>query len=194
MSSIEDLANNACQSMFPVKSGYRYEATYKSFKNWCESKNALNLSENVMLAYFNERSAILKSPASLWSEYSMLKSTLYIHENVDISKYPKLRGFLKRKNDGYKPKKSHVFEREEINNFFFNASDDAYLLMKTVAVMGIAGACRSSELVGMQIDDLQIQNDVIIVVIPDSKNGMSRKFTITKSFNDEVRVSNISNI
>ncbi|KAJ8914926.1 hypothetical protein NQ315_016080 [Exocentrus adspersus] len=75
---------------------------------------ATKVTENCMLAYFVEKSKTLKSPASLWSEYSMLKSTLSIKENVDISKFLKLEAFLKRKNDGYKPKRSRVFTRKEM--------------------------------------------------------------------------------
>ena len=59
----------------------------------------------------------------------MLKSTLFIDENTDISKFPKLRAFLKRKNDGYRPKKSNVFNRENVNKFMLEALDDIYLLM-----------------------------------------------------------------
>lgn len=46
----------------------------------------------------------LKSPASLWCEYSMLKTTILYKEDMDISKYAKLIGYLKRKNQGYVPK------------------------------------------------------------------------------------------
>ncbi|KAL6958262.1 hypothetical protein U1Q18_045617 [Sarracenia purpurea var. burkii] len=45
----------------------------------------------------------------------MLKSTLNINENVDISKYAKVIAFLKRKGDGYKPTKAKVFTEEEFS-------------------------------------------------------------------------------
>uniref|UniRef100_V5GSG8 Tyr recombinase domain-containing protein n=1 Tax=Anoplophora glabripennis TaxID=217634 RepID=V5GSG8_ANOGL len=110
----------------------------------------------------------------------MIKSTIFIEENVDISKYPKLRAFLKRKNDGYTPKKSNVFTREQVNDFLVQAPDNTYLLMKVVTVLGIAGACRSDELCKLTLDvNFKNFDDIIVVTIPDSKNGMSRTFTIT---------------
>lgn len=177
---IENAAKAACESLFPEKSKGRYERAYGAFKKWCQSKNT-GVSEMSLLAYFMEKSATLKSPASLWCEYSMIKSSIFIEENTDISKYPKLRAFLKRKNDGYKPKKSSVFTREQVNDFLLQASDDTYLLMKVVAVLGIAGACRSDELCKLTMENVKHKNnnDIIIVTIPDSKNGMSRTFTIT---------------
>lgn len=186
VSDVEESANIACLSLLPEKSKKRYEAAYKSFKNWCQTKTASAVSETLLLAYFYEKSAQLKSPSSLWCEYSMLKSTLFIKENIDISKYPKLRAFLKRKNDGYRPKKSNVFDREDVNKFMLEAPDEIYLLMKVVMVMGVAGACRCNELSEMKMDNVKITQDVILVTIPDSKNGMSRTFTVTKS--DENRV------
>lgn len=174
---IEESANIACLSLLPEKSRKRYEATYQYFKKWCQTKTATAVSETVLLAYFHEKSAVLKSPSSLWCEYSMLKSTLFIEENIDISKYPKLRAFLKRRNDGYKPKKSNVFDREDVNSFLFEAPDDIYLMMKVVMIMGIAGACRSNELCAMKMDNVELRHEVIIVTIPDSKNGMARKFS-----------------
>ena len=47
------------------------------------------------------RSTILKSAESLWPEYSMLKTTISVEENIDISRFLKLKAFLKHKNDGY---------------------------------------------------------------------------------------------
>lgn len=119
--------------LLPEKSKKRYESTYKVFKDWCQSKdNADVVTESLLLMYFQEKSSILKSPSSMWCEYSMLKTTIFINENIDISKYYKLRAFLKRQNAGYKPKKSNTFSREGINRFLEEAPDDKYLLMKVI--------------------------------------------------------------
>lgn len=128
--SVDEAASIACLELLPEKSKIRYENSYKLFKKWCAEKNIDSLEENVFLAYFLERSTKLKSPSSLWCEYSMLKSTIFIYDNKDISKYPKVVAFLKRKNDGYQPRKSNVFTRLEINRFLNEAPDEIYLLMK----------------------------------------------------------------
>jgi hypothetical protein len=88
------------------------------------------VTEKVMLTYMLERCEQLKSPANLWCEYSMLKATINCNKKIDISKFPKLIGFLKSKNNGYRPKKSAVLEREEICKFLAEADDEMYLLIK----------------------------------------------------------------
>ena len=90
-------------------------------------------------AYHNfKTSAKFRSiPATLWCEYSILKATLRIEEDIDTTfKVPKFRAFMKKKNDGHKPKKSNVFAREEINKFGIEADDSNFLLMKVVTAMG----------------------------------------------------------
>ena len=60
----------------------------------------------------------------------MLKSMFIMKHNFDISKYIKLTAFIKQENIGYKPKKSNIFTREDINTFLIEAPDKNYLLLK----------------------------------------------------------------
>jgi hypothetical protein len=46
--------------------------------------NINNMSETSLLAYFSEKSKKVM-PLTLWSYYSMLKCTLLVNENCDIS-------------------------------------------------------------------------------------------------------------
>lgn len=123
------MANNATRNLLPQKSAKLYDKQYKRFMSWCEEHSVQNYTENVLLGYFSERATTYNS-ASLWSLYSMIKSTLVIRNNVDISKFPKLIAFIKSKNAGYKPKKSNIFTREEINKFLLEAPDHTYLMWK----------------------------------------------------------------
>ncbi|RZC38348.1 uncharacterized protein BDFB_009592, partial [Asbolus verrucosus] len=115
----------------------------------------------------------------------MLK-TIFVEENIDISKYPKLQVLLKRMNDGHKPKKSNVFSREEVNQFFAEALDNMYLLIKLVTVKGIAKAYRSNELCKMKLENVKERGGAIIVAIPDSKNEM---FTIISHEDNRIQKS-----
>ena len=81
------------------------------------------------MAYFGGLAKRYKS-SSLWTQYLMLKSTLNINNNVDISKYSKLWAFLKRKSEGYIPKKAKTFTPEEINKFIKESTDGIYLATK----------------------------------------------------------------
>lgn len=122
-------ANEATADLLPNKSKKIYEVCYKRFTEWCETKSVGNITENVVLAYLKEKSEILK-PSTLWSEYSMLKATLLINNNVEIRNFQKLIPFLKKKSVGYRPKKSKVFSREQLDKFLVEAPDSKYLMMK----------------------------------------------------------------
>jgi hypothetical protein len=113
----------------PEKSKIRYEAQFNIFKQWCEDKGVKTYTENVLLAYFND--LVEKNWKSLWSIYSMLRSCLAIQFNIDISKFPKLIAYLKRKTNNHKPKKKNrILQENDITRFLNEAPDREFLLMK----------------------------------------------------------------
>ena len=94
--AIIEAVEHATLDILPEKSRRLYMSNYTKFKDWCMS-NGVRINEDTVLAYFYEKSKRIK-PSSLWSEYSMVKSTLLINDNVDISKFEKLKAFLKRQS------------------------------------------------------------------------------------------------
>lgn len=126
---ILETATKMTNNLLPEKSRKIYEKTYEEFMDWRMKKNTTSYSENVLLAYFQEMSEKLKSP-TLWTKFSMLKSTLGIHHNIDMTKYSKLIAFLKRKSEGYKGKKSKTFSPDQIKKFMSEAPDKLYLFSK----------------------------------------------------------------
>ena len=123
------VANQTALNLLPEKSRKKYEQTYKAFMDWRVKKNISSFSENVLLAYFGELSEKYKS-SSLWSHYSILRSTLSVHNNIKIENYPRLRALLKRKSEHYTPKKSRTFSPENIQKFLDEAPDEVYLVTK----------------------------------------------------------------
>lgn len=126
---ISEKAKTATNDLLPEKSRERYELVYQRFMDWRLKNNVKSLSENVMLAYFDELSKQMK-PSSLWAMYSMLRATVNIRHNTNISSYAKLLALLKRKSDGFRSKKSKTLTPEEINQFLKNAPDSEHLLSK----------------------------------------------------------------
>lgn len=175
---LKSTANSAVSELVPEKSKKQYEKCYNDFKDWCNSKGAKTLSENVLLAYLKEKSETLKS-SSLWSVYSMLKCMLNVKEGIDVRRYLKLVPFLKKKSVGYRAKKSKVLTHNQIKMFLEEASDESNLMWKVVLIMGISGAMRRDELTKMTIEDIKDCNDVLIVTVPDTKTDINRTFTIT---------------
>ncbi|XP_031359311.1 uncharacterized protein LOC116182891 [Photinus pyralis] len=114
--------------------------------------------------------------------YSMLRSYLNVHKNVDISRYVKLQALLKRFSQGYEPKKSKILDLEQINRFIHEADDKHYLDTKVILIMGYSGACRREELTNMALGDIQYKNDIVVVSVPKTKTNVMRQFVITEKF------------
>ncbi|KAJ3661761.1 hypothetical protein Zmor_006146 [Zophobas morio] len=148
----KEASNVQCDQLLPQKSKEFYLKVYAQFKDWCKIKKVAKVSENVLLVYMEEK-AKNKKASSLWATFSMLKQTLKLKENVDISKYYKVIAFLKRKNDSYTPKKAAVFEKHQITKFILEAPDEIFLSSKVILIIGIAGACRTDELCNMKMTD-----------------------------------------
>ncbi|KAJ3661002.1 hypothetical protein Zmor_005426 [Zophobas morio] len=176
---LREAAKNLEEKLLPEKSRTVYLKMYAEYKDWCAKKEVAGTSEDVLLVYFEEQSK-KKKPSTLWSVYSMLRSTISLKEDIDISKYYKLVAFIKRQNAAYKPKKSSVFSRAEITKFLLEAPDNDFLSTKAIFITGLAGACRPEELCNMHMKDITIQDDIIIVNIPHTKNATSSKFVITE--------------
>jgi hypothetical protein len=124
---VKEAANLVTLELLPLKSRARYEREYDMFMRWRQEKKIKSFSESVVLGYMSEQAKVQKS-----SRYSMLKASLVVKNNVDISKYCKLVAFLKRQSVGYtyKAKKSKIFSREQIFKFLSTAHDEEFLLMK----------------------------------------------------------------
>ncbi|XP_044258170.1 uncharacterized protein LOC123007145 isoform X2 [Tribolium madens] len=116
-------------NLLPAKSKKIYELTYRRFMDYRRENKISSFSENELLTYFIHSSKKYKS-SSLWSIYSMLKTTLSEKFNLNIGEYTQLRAFLKRQADGYKPKKTKVFKKEQVRKFLLEAPDYKYLSTK----------------------------------------------------------------
>ena len=71
---ISNAASEACLQILLEKSKARYEKTYLNFQHWCNSKATNIINETILLAYMHKKSKIYKA-CSLWSQYSMLKTS-----------------------------------------------------------------------------------------------------------------------
>ncbi|KAJ8973628.1 hypothetical protein NQ317_001970 [Molorchus minor] len=176
---IVEAANIAISNLLPTKSRSLYDIAYNRFKKWCAEKNVQVYSENVLLAYFSENAKNYKS-STLWAQYSMVKSCLIIYDNIDISKFPKLIAFLKRTGDEYQAKKSKILTKSEIDRFLSSISIIKYFDFLYVGlILGIAGACRTDELVNLTVDDIEDVGSSLIVKIPNTKTKIPRIFVVT---------------
>lgn len=113
----------------PTKSKSTYEGCYKTFSEWKKSVDVQNSSESTMLTYFTHLSRAYK-PSTLWSHFSMLKTTLRVYENTDIGAYRSLIDFIKKQAQGFQSQKSKTLTTQDVKRFLTEAPDDKYLLTK----------------------------------------------------------------
>ncbi|KAK4875545.1 hypothetical protein RN001_011967 [Aquatica leii] len=131
---IREIAQNTISNLIPTKSKHVYDKQYIKFEKWCREKKVTKITENALLAYFELQRHNYKS-STLWSMYSMLRCSLNLHQNVDISKFNKLHALLKQASVGYVPKKSKILEEDNINKFINEADNELYLAMKVNAIL-----------------------------------------------------------
>lgn len=113
----------------------------------------------------------------------MLKSTIQVNENIDISQHKKLIAFLKRQNDTYLPKKSKVLTIENVTKFLNDAPDETFLLIKVVLVFALNGACRRGELCNLTVEDIEDTGSMLVVTLHDTKTKKKRMFAVGSECN-----------
>lgn len=178
-SDIEEAATKVVSSLLPAKSRIKYELAYGRYEIWCAEKKVKNVTnEKVLLAYF-ENLSTTKKPSSLWAYYSMLRSVILVKKNVDISKYTNLIVLLKRKCEGYRPKKSKILSKQDIARYLQEANDYTCLMKKVALIIGIAGACRREELTKLLLNNVTDEGQCFRFVIPFTKTNISREFFVT---------------
>jgi hypothetical protein len=127
-SDIEESAALAFNSLLPEKSKEKSKKAYKDFENWCSEKRVKRVNEEVLLAYFEQKSRTFKG-STLWSIYSMLRPTLNVDKKIEIKNSLSLIAFIKRKSVGQVSKKSSVFVKLEVEKLLKEADNSTYLLM-----------------------------------------------------------------
>ncbi|XP_057321217.1 uncharacterized protein LOC130671799 [Microplitis mediator] len=180
-------AQKATLNLLPKKSKALYNKAYDKFLDWRKLNKTESFSETVILAYLNHLSETL-SPSTLWSQFSMIKTTILLNHNVDIKNYGKVTAFLKNKSIGYKPKKAKTLTSNEVEKFLNEAPDEIYLALKAILIFGVSGACRRGELSSMTTNNIKIVDEsTILVQLPKTKTNVARSFTIIDTFNEVVK-------
>ncbi|KAJ8974768.1 hypothetical protein NQ317_007318 [Molorchus minor] len=59
-----------------------------------------------------------------------------------------------------------------------NVDDKEFLMIKVGLILGIAGACRTDELVNLTVDDIEDVGSSLIVKIPNTKTKIPRIFVV----------------
>lgn len=122
-------AQDARNNSMPGKSVNKYNLVYDNFMKWAHENNIQHVSETVLLAYFGNLQKKYK-PSTLWSTYSMLKSTLTTYHNIKIYEYAQLVNFLKQNGKRHEKKKAKELTEAQCRQFLQFAPDNVFLPLK----------------------------------------------------------------
>lgn len=129
LQKVIDEADSIVLDMLPSKSKSQYIAVYQKFSQWRQEKhiNEKNMCEEVLFVYlrklFDENKL---NPPTVWSRYSMIKTTLLTYKNINIKSWEKVFSFMKKQAKGYCPKKAMIFSANDITNFCTHAPNETY--------------------------------------------------------------------
>lgn len=115
----------------PDKSRAQYDHTYQEYRKWCLKNNMEMTTEDGILRYFTTEMATYKS-SSLWTKYSMLRSTIKLFEGIDICTFPSIIPYLKSKGDGHRTTKSLTLSKDHVDKFLAEADNKKHLLNKVL--------------------------------------------------------------
>lgn len=176
---VETPEETTSDRQIPEKSKTLYEGAYKKFDEWRSRNSITSVDENCLLAYFTQEMGSQK-PSTKWSHFSMLKATINMNLGIQIATFTNLVSFLKKKSDGYSPKKSKILTRADIFRFLKEADDDKYLALKVVLIVGVYGACRREEILKLTLNDIEDTGVNVRINVPNPKTKTIRQFVITK--------------
>ncbi|KAJ3646223.1 hypothetical protein Zmor_023818 [Zophobas morio] len=125
-----------------------------------------------------------------WCQKKNVKNV--VSESVLLAYFMEKSPFLKRKNDGYKAKKSRVFSKEEFYKFLQEAEDSKYLMIKVAFIFSVADALRRAELTNMSTDDIEDRSDVLVIRVLDTKTKISRTFTIVSGDTEGINLLDVN--
>ncbi|XP_037024955.1 uncharacterized protein LOC119066535 [Bradysia coprophila] len=162
----------------------KYMHTYRKFHQWNKSNGNRQISEEVLLEYF-EDIATRSKPTTLIAMYSMLKATFRENDGIDISVFTKVNEYIKEKNAGYKSVKSKTFTSDEIYKFVLEAPDYKWLDVKVVCAFAINGAYK--DLLNVMPEHVKRYDDLFLVTIPQKAAIPQYTFTLTGPFVDFIQ-------
>ncbi|KAJ8675987.1 hypothetical protein QAD02_011773 [Eretmocerus hayati] len=111
----------------------------------------------------------------------MLRLTISTYDQV--SRYERLKGYLKKLYQDHEPKKSLTLTQEQVSRFLNVAPDDTYLVFKVILIFGFLGAMRREEISKLKRNDVtdgvdSNGNHYLLVQVNNTKTKVDRPFAI----------------
>ncbi|XP_046479949.1 UTP--glucose-1-phosphate uridylyltransferase isoform X2 [Neodiprion pinetum] len=173
-----EAADNVRVELLPQQSRELYWSTYNAFIEWKDANRVKTISESVMLTYFGVLANKYK-PSTLWTKYSMLRSTIKIKHNIKVKKFTRLLAFLKQKSNGYEAKKSKALTLDNVKKFLSDAPDKTYMVTKSRGHQRSPSDTRDFKERTKRDALIQLQHEVdrlLATAPPSEQDRLSREF------------------
>ncbi|KAJ8975260.1 hypothetical protein NQ317_012476, partial [Molorchus minor] len=155
---IVEAANIAISNLLPTKSRSLYDIAYNRFKSGVLRK-------------------MFKYTARMFCWHTSVKCK-------ELQVFHIMGAIFYEPVTDIKRKKSKILTKSEIDRFLSSADDKEFLMIKVFQLLswmnsGIAGACRTDELVNLTVDDIEDVGSSLIVKITNTKTKIPRIFVVT---------------
>jgi site-specific recombinase XerD len=171
-----------------------YKSDLKHFKDFCKS-NDLDVSQTdqqTVALYISYMSKAKYKLATIQRRIQAIANYLRENKLEDVTKDYAIKKELKgaKRELGVLQTRKYALESKDIYKFVFHANNDLKGLRdKALFVIGYSGAFRRSELIALNIDDLDFNEFGVIITIRKSKTdqfGKGSKFALHYSDNTDM--------
>lgn len=153
-----------------------YQSDLKHFKEWCAENSQIELPASVTtLAAYVSHLADTHKWASINRKLSAIRK---LHELNNLDLPTKDKAFLMvmngiKRTKGIRQKQAPAFKMKELKNILqsFDTSFNASLRDKCLILLGFAGAYRRSELVSLNIEDINFIDEGAVISLSKSKTN-----------------------
>jgi hypothetical protein len=167
---IDKEIKTAMEKMLPTASTQNYLQTYGKYQEWRASKGLKGpTNEKELFAYLYHKleSGKWVSPGTLWSKFSMLRTTIMSQESIDIkgtSMNSTIQTWLKRVGNEHKLKQAHMFTKEEVHRFLIEAPKNM-VDHKMILLIGVYTGLRCETLTLLEWRHIKITEGKVEVFI-----------------------------
>jgi integrase len=158
--------------LMDIKSKLTYDKWWQLYNGFCDQKK----QDVSLYGSFFDFVGFLSQQykwSTIWQACSCVNKFIKLNFEKDFIKEESFKMFMKKLGKNYIPKQSSVFTLDDVHNCIL--ATEVKLEAKVALIVGVFGACRVSELVAMDFNDLIYERGVFKITIRYSKTDSAGK-------------------
>lgn len=150
-----------------------YDASWAMWTNWCAARGAVPLpaAPELLAIWLTERAAAGAAPASLERHLAAIVGAHHAAEFLSPRAHPAVRAVLRgiRRTHGVAPRQVAALRVEDLRAALPRGEAPRAVRDRALLLVGFAAALRRSELVALNVEDLQARPEGLALTIRSSK-------------------------